>query len=120
MMKIMKYSVHYNSFLLKFFPKKTIGFTLCSHIFLRNKKENTPEWVVNHELIHVAQFKKYGFWKFLYIYRWKERHLKYKEKTFEIEAYGKDNEVDTLQYIMEKYDYLPVDRRIKKLTNSRI
>jgi hypothetical protein len=109
-MEVMKYSVHYNSWLLKLFPKKTIGITLCSHIFLRKSRSETPQWVINHELIHVAQFKKHGFWGFLYIYRWKERHLKYRQKSFEIEAYGHDNEVDTIQYLITKYKYIPIRR----------
>lgn len=48
--------------------------------FLANKK-----WV-QHELCHVAQFKKYGFVNFILQYLWQSLRHGYHQNKFEIEA----------------------------------
>lgn len=95
--------VIYNSYIVQiFFPKYILGFTLGSTIRLRNTKHRTPDWVVPHEEVHVKQYEKYGIIGFLWIYLWKERHLSYKEKTFEIEAY----EVSDKIKVNDDYSYM--------------
>lgn len=83
-----KTKIHYNSRLLKLFPKKFYGFTFGKHIFFRKEESQVTEKQLTHEKVHAAQYKKYGVIKFLYIYLVKEWNVSYRQKTFEKEAYG--------------------------------
>ena len=48
--------------------------------FLKNEK-----WV-RHELVHVEQFKRYGFYKFLFLYFVESIKMGYYKNKFEVEA----------------------------------
>lgn len=81
--------VFYNSKIVKYcFLEHIVAFTLGSFIWIEFSKEDTPDWLIHHEEVHVKQYKKHGIIGFLWIYLWKERHLSYREKTFEKEAYA--------------------------------
>ncbi|HEY8400559.1 MAG TPA: hypothetical protein VIK89_04815 [Cytophagaceae bacterium] len=48
--------------------------------FLSNRK-----WLV-HELVHIRQFKQYGYWKFLWLYVVESIKNGYRNNRFEVEA----------------------------------
>ncbi len=48
--------------------------------FLKNEK-----WV-RHEMCHVQQFKKYGFFKFIFLYLWESCKNGYHKNKYEMEA----------------------------------
>ncbi len=54
--------------------------------FLADKR-----WV-RHELVHVKQFKKYGFIQFIFMYLWESVKNGYYKNKFEVEAREKENE----------------------------
>jgi ABC-type polysaccharide transport system permease subunit len=49
-------------------------------VFLSNRK-----WLI-HELVHIEQFRKYGYWKFLFLYLVESIRKGYYHNRFEIEA----------------------------------
>jgi ABC-type polysaccharide transport system permease subunit len=57
------------------------------HDFLKNKK-----WF-HHELMHIQQFKQYGFIKFLFLYLLESLKNGYYSNRFEIEAREKENDL---------------------------
>ena len=68
-----------------------IGKTIClwntnRRDFLKNKK-----WL-NHELVHVQQFKRHGFLRFLVLYLWESLRNGYCNNKFEVEAREKEND----------------------------
>lgn len=63
----------------------TIGRTIhlhrtCTHDFLKDER-----WV-RHEMVHVEQFRRYGFWKFIYLYLAESIKNGYHQNKYEIEA----------------------------------
>lgn len=54
--------------------------------FLKNKK-----WL-HHELVHVQQFRQYGFIKFLFLYLLESLKNGYYNNKFEVEAREKEND----------------------------
>jgi hypothetical protein len=63
----------------------TIGRTIHLH---RTSKEvflSDQRWV-RHELAHVGQFRKYGFWRFIYLYLAESLKKGYYSNKYEIEA----------------------------------
>lgn len=41
---------------------------------------------VRHELVHVEQFERHGFWRFLALYVWESARRGYVNNRFEVEA----------------------------------
>jgi hypothetical protein len=68
----------------------TIGKTI--HLTGTSKREflADPQWLA-HELAHVAQFKKYGFIKFLFLYLKESIARGYYNNRFEAEAREAEN-----------------------------
>lgn len=58
--------------------------------FLENK-----QWL-RHELVHVEQFKRYGFGKFIFLYLYETAKNGYSKNKFEVEARSRENDT-TLQ-----------------------
>jgi len=54
--------------------------------FIKNKR-----WL-QHELVHVQQFRQSGFLKFLFLYLWESLKHGYQKNKFEVEARAKENE----------------------------
>lgn len=51
--------IHYNSKLVRFLlPKGYSAMMLFGHVFIRSTKNDTDSVIVNHELIHVEQWKE--------------------------------------------------------------
>jgi hypothetical protein len=55
-------------------------FNVTKQEFLQNKK-----WV-KHEMCHLEQFKKYGFFSFIVMYLWESARKGYYNNKYEIEA----------------------------------
>ncbi len=53
--------------------------------FLKNKK-----WL-KHEMCHLQQFKKYGFFSFIFRYLWESIKVGYYKNKFEVEARDAEN-----------------------------
>jgi hypothetical protein len=56
------------------------GVTLGNHIYYVMDSKNVSERLRKHEMVHVEQYQKYGFIRFLYLY-FKE-YLSYRLKGF--------------------------------------
>lgn len=56
--------------------------------FLKNEK-----WV-KHEMCHLEQFKKYGFFTFIFKYLWESMKVGYSKNRFEAEARDAENSRD--------------------------
>ena len=69
----------------------TIGRTI--HLWNASKKDliKNKTWL-RHELVHVQQFRKTGFLKFLFLYLWESMKHGYQKNKFEVEARAKENE----------------------------
>lgn len=63
----------------------TIGRTIHLHRTSKLDFLGDERWV-RHELAHVAQFRKYGFWKFVYLYLAESLKNGYFFNKYEIEA----------------------------------
>ena len=68
----------------------TMGTTIhlwnaCKEDFVKNKR-----WL-QHELVHVQQFKQTGFLKFILLYLWESLKHGYQKNKFEVEARAKEN-----------------------------
>jgi len=90
-----------NHWLPKFL--KVEGITFNPYIFLAEKKK---ERLVNHEMIHIEQYKECGFFGFLskYVRFWFKDYLKYKSYNtaymripFEKEAYENQRNLDYIK-----------------------
>ena len=62
------------------------------HLWNTSKEDfiNNKKWL-QHELMHVQQFKKYGFIRFLFLYTWESLKKGYHKNRFEVEARGAEN-----------------------------
>ena len=84
----MKVRFHFSSPLLWLFPRWVSGVTLGCHIFFRRTPSHVHPCTIQHELIHVCQYAQHGFGGFLWRYLWRERHLPYRRKSLEEEAFA--------------------------------
>ena len=95
----MKYRIKENSLIAKIAAAKlksgsvaiVIGSTIHLHRvsekdFLKNEK-----WV-KHEMCHIQQFKKFGFFKFIYQYLRESASVGYYNNRFEVEARKAESE----------------------------
>jgi hypothetical protein len=95
----MQFLIKENSWIAKLAAKKlrsenvaiVIGKTIHLHHvskenFLKNKK-----WVM-HEMCHINQFKKYGFFNFIFKYLWESLRHGYYNNKYETEARKAENE----------------------------
>lgn len=94
----MEYRIKENSWIAKVAAGKlgsdnvaiVIGKTIHLHHvsskdFLKNEK-----WV-KHEICHLQQFKKYGFFNFIFKYLWESTRVGYQNNKFEAEAREAEN-----------------------------
>ena len=84
---------------------KTMAAVLGNTIHLWNVSRedflNSPSWVV-HELVHVRQFRQYGFLGFGFLYILESVRNGYRNNRFEIEARkaeGDPKSFDTVEFI---------------------
>jgi hypothetical protein len=79
----------------KILQEKKMAVTIGRTIHLWNAREGdlieNKRWL-RHELIHVQQFMRIGFLKFLFLYLWESLKKGYLQNKFEIEARTKENE----------------------------
>jgi hypothetical protein len=89
----MEYKIVENSFLARiarfFFGSKQIAMALGNSIHLSGVKKqifmSDRKWLI-HELVHIEQYRKNGFLKFLLLYSLESIRHGYYENRFEIEA----------------------------------
>ena len=87
------YKIKENSFLARIATKKLgtkrVAMVLGNTIHLWNTTETdflkNEKWV-KHELCHVEQYKRYGFFNFLVRYLWESMRKGYYNNKYEIEA----------------------------------
>lgn len=67
------------------------GYTLYPFIFYKYSKADTKDYMIRHELEHVYQIRRDGWWKFsmVYMYQWATKG--YKKIEYEIAAYAVQN-----------------------------
>ena len=75
--------------------KQTVAIVIRNTIYLHNTSRKNflqnISWL-KHELAHVAQYKQYGFIKFIFLYIAESIKNGYKRNRFELEAIQKENE----------------------------
>ena len=95
----MKIKEHYNSFIPRIFKASAV--TLGSHIFYGQAQNQVSARLRRHEMVHVEQYKKDGFFGFLYRYlktyfklrmQGKSHIIAYYSIPYEEEAYVKERQ----------------------------
>jgi hypothetical protein len=77
--------VHYHSRLARLaLPRKYAAITLGSHVFTR--LGYLDEATLEHEAVHVRQWKRYGLARFALLYVWFHLRYGYWRNPFEVEA----------------------------------
>lgn len=61
------------------------------------------QWLA-HELVHVKQFERYGFIRFLWLYMWQSVKHGYFMNRYEVEARGPVNHMDSMD-IFDEFDF---------------
>ncbi|MEO8772288.1 MAG: DUF4157 domain-containing protein [Ferruginibacter sp.] len=92
------YNIKENSFLARIaakkLGKKDVAMVLGKTIHLWNTTEaeflKNEKWV-KHELCHVQQYKRYGFFNFLIRYLWESMQKGYYNNKYEAEARNAEN-----------------------------
>jgi len=94
----MEFLIKENSWIAKIAARKihsdnvaiVIGKTI--HLYHVSKKDflKNEKWV-KHEMCHINQFKKYGFFTFIFKYLWESMKVGYYENKFEAEARKAEN-----------------------------
>ena len=88
-------------------PKGFSGITIFPFIFLKEKKNVSNPVMMQHEKIHIRQqielfilpfFIWYGIEYFIRILQYKNKHLAYRNISFEREAYANEYQKDFLQH----------------------
>ncbi|MFT3909961.1 MAG: DUF4157 domain-containing protein [Ferruginibacter sp.] len=95
------YTIKENSFLARIAAKKLgkkgVAMVLGSTIHLWNTTETDflkdEKWV-RHELCHVEQYKRYGFFNFLVRYLWESIRKGYYNNKYEIEARNAEESIE--------------------------
>ena len=67
-----------------------LGKTIYLHNTTQKEFMQNATWL-KHELCHVAQFKKYGYARFIILYLWESIFEGYNNNKFEIEARAAEN-----------------------------
>ena len=87
-------------------PKGFSGLTIFPFIFLKGKKHVSNPVMMQHEKIHIRQqmellilpfFIWYGIEYFIRILQYKNKHLAYRNISFEREAYANESQNNFLQ-----------------------
>lgn len=95
----MKIKEHYNSFIPRIFKASAV--TLGSHIFYVQAQNQISARLRRHEMVHVEQYRKDGFFSFLYRYlktyfkhrmQGKSHIIAYYSIPYEQEAYAKEQQ----------------------------
>ena len=68
----------------------TLGDTIHLHKATALMLVRDPGWL-RHELKHVEQFRRHGFFRFLLLYAWESLRKGYHDNRFEVEARAAEN-----------------------------
>ena len=69
----MKIKEHYNSFIPRIFKASAV--TLGSHVFYMQAQNQISPRLRRHEMVHIEQYRKDGFFGFLYVPLPRERRV---------------------------------------------
>lgn len=69
----------------------TVGRTIYLYHATRAEFLGNPRWV-NHEICHLLQFRRYGFFGFLWRYGWETMQQGYRGNKYEKEALAAEND----------------------------
>lgn len=78
--------------LMRLVPRRFVAMTLGHTIHVR--ADYLPPRTVRHELKHVEQFQRYGFWGFIARYLYQCARYGYRDAPLEIEAQDAEWETD--------------------------
>lgn len=76
----------------------TGGITLYPFVYIAKTKEECPQHLIDHEMVHIQQIEKIGVIRFYSSYVWqylkgrlsgKNHYDTYRSISFEVEAYGR-------------------------------
>ena len=76
----------------------TIGKTIHLHNVGTIKFLEDTSWLC-HELKHVEQFRKYGFFYFIFLYLWESMLKGYQNNKYEIEARDAEKDLQLLETV---------------------
>ena len=62
-----------------------IGRTIHLHNATKDEFLSNPRWL-KHELCHIEQFRRYGFFRFMVMYVWESMRKGYYKNKYEVEA----------------------------------
>ncbi|MEO7834517.1 MAG: DUF4157 domain-containing protein [Ginsengibacter sp.] len=96
----MEFFLKENSWIAKLAAKKlqvdnvaiVIGKTIHLHKVSKEEFLKDKKWV-KHEMCHLNQFKKYGFFNLIFRYLWESARHGYYHNKYEIEARKAENEI---------------------------
>jgi hypothetical protein len=71
------------------------------HLWNTSKQEFTANrrWLI-HELVHVMQFRRYGYFSFIFLYLLESLRKSYFQNKFEIEAREGENNIELLEQVI--------------------
>lgn len=78
--------IRYNSWVFKILPKWINGIVLYPYIHFQRSKDEVSEKLFRHELEHIYQIQRDGFFKFYITYIYYNITKGYKNNPYEIEA----------------------------------
>ncbi len=102
----MKVRIRENSWIARIAARKlgagtmaiTLGRTIHLHNTSRSQFLGNHSWVC-HELVHVQQFRQYGFISFLFRYLWESLRKGYYHNRWEVEARQREHDHTLLQNV---------------------
>lgn len=78
--------IKYNSWVFRFLPKWVNGIVLYPYIHFKKSKSEITEQLFRHELEHIYQIERIGFFKFYITYLYYNFKVGYRNNPYEIEA----------------------------------
>ena len=67
------------------------GITIYPFIFFKRRREEISDTLFRHELEHIYQVERLGWFKFYLTYLWQSIRVGYKKNKYEIEANAVEN-----------------------------
>lgn len=89
----MQYNIKENSFIARraarIMKSSQLAIVIGKTIHLHNASKEAflknERWL-KHELVHIRQFKQYGFFRFIIMYLWESWKVGYQNNKYEVEA----------------------------------
>lgn len=84
--------LHFRYSVSKLLMGKWWGKCWYPFVLFSKSREDVPDWLFRHEMEHVYQVRRMGWWKFYTQYIYLAMQLGYKKHPFEIEATERQND----------------------------